>query len=306
MHKKNTKSNNGSYISDWIDKKFKYLAVTPVVLLLVFLSVYPLAKLFIMSFSEVTFEQGQQVSSWLGLGNYLAAIKDNLFRLSFYHTLFYIIISVGLEVTLGFTLALVVNDISKGKTFYRTVFLLPFLIPPVVNGTMWGLMYNNQFGLINLIIEQFGLDPQRWLSQPKAALMAIIVVSIWQWTGYNFLLMLAGLQAIPKTVLDAAQVDGATGCNLVFRVIIPIMKPTIIVMLMFRIIHAFKGFDLFYVLTGGGPGHSTEIINIYIQKVFMTQQRFGYGSALSVISIIMIGIVAIGFRRGLNMEGGRR
>jgi multiple sugar transport system permease protein len=298
-------SGKSSQVTDWADRSFKYLAITPMTLLLIVLSIYPIAVLLIMSFNNISFQNGAYVFRWVGLNNFFTAFTDKIFKESFLHTLIYVIISVGLETTIGFTLALWISRIKRGKIFFQTIFILPFLIPPVVNGTMWRLMYNTQYGLINLIFNSLGLPAQNWLSQPRVALLAIIVVTIWQWVGYNFLLMLAGLMAVPKSVLEAADLDGATGIKLCYKVIIPIMKPTIIVTLLFRIIQAFKGFDLFYILTGGGPGTATEIINTYIQKIFMTQQRLGYGSALSVLSIILIGVIAKVLQRGQDNVGGR-
>lgn len=288
--------------SEWFDRNFKYIILFPMIILLVAISLYPIITLCYMSLNNITFQRGAFVFQWVGLQNFINAFKDSTFRLSFVNTLIYVVTAVGLETFFGFTLALLAHDLKRGKVFFQTVFILPFLIPPVVNGIMWRLMFNNQYGLINLIFKTIGLSPQRWLSQPKTALAAVIFVTVWQWVGYNFLLMLAGLKTVPQSVIEAAKIDGATDFRLSINVLIPIMRPTIIVTLLFRIIHAFKGFDLVFVLTGGGPGKATEIINTYIQKVFVTQQRLGYGSVLSIISIFIIGLIAIGMERFKGRE----
>jgi len=284
-------------ISRFADRWFKYLAIFPVLLLLVGLSVYPLLQLVNLSFAKVGVEGGKQVSHWIGLTNYTDAIKDKIFHLAFLNTIKYAVISVSLELLCSFSLALLVNKIRRGNTFYRTVFLLPFLIPPIVNGTMWRLLYDGQFGLINMVFRTLGIEPQNWLSSPGPAFNTVLVTSLWQWIGYTFLLFSAGLQMIPDSVLEAAEIDGARGLYKIRRIILPMLKDTLLVILTFRTINAFKVFDLFYVITGGGPGNSTEILNTYIQKLFMTERRIGYGSALSVICIVIIGVAAFLLRR---------
>ncbi len=289
-------------ISRFADRWFKYLSIFPVLLLLVGLSVYPLLQLVNLSFAKVGVEGGKQVSHWIGLTNYTDAIKDKIFHLAFLNTIKYAVISVSLELLCSFSLALLVNKIRRGNTFYRTVFLLPFLIPPIVNGTMWRLLYDGQFGLINMVFRTLGIEPQNWLSSPGPAFNTVLVTSLWQWIGYTFLLFSAGLQMIPDSVLEAAEIDGARGLYKIRRIILPMLKDTLLVILTFRTINAFKVFDLFYVITGGGPGNSTEILNTYIQKLFMTERRIGYGSALSVICIVIIGIAAFLFRRMVYLQ----
>ncbi len=288
------------------DRHFKYLSILPMILLLLGLSVYPLVRLVELSFAKVSVAGGRQVVEWIGLANYGDAAKDAVFLLAFSNTAKYAFASVCLEVLCSFTLAMMVNSLRRGNTFYRTVFLLPFLIPPIVNGTMWKLLYDGQFGLINMTLKSFGLNPQNWLSAAGPAFNAVVATSLWQWVGYTFLLFSAGLQMIPESVLEAAEIDGARFFRRTTRIIIPMLKETLLVILMFRSIHAFKVFDLFYVLTGGGPGNSTEILNTYIQKVFMTERRIGYGSALSVVCIVIIGAFAFLFRKAIASGGEER
>jgi len=292
-------ANAGPFPARIADRYFKYISVLPMLILLLGLSVYPLFRLVELSFAKVSVSGGRQVVEWIGLANYTDAVKDGIFVLAFSNTAKYAFASVCLEVLCSFTLAMIVNRLRRGNTFYRTVFLLPFLIPPIVNGTMWRLLYDGQFGLINIALKSFGLNPQNWLSAAGPAFNAVIATSLWQWVGYTFLLFSAGLQLIPESVLEAAEIDGAKGLRLTTRIIIPMLKETLLVILMFRSIHAFKVFDLFYVLTGGGPGNSTEILNTYIQKVFMTERRIGYSSALSVICIVLIGAFAFLFRKAI-------
>jgi len=250
-----------------------------------------------MSFSNVTIVQGRQTTTWAGFDNYLRTLDDPIFITAFLHTLVYVIISVVLEGALGLMFALLITSVKRGSIVFRTILLLPFLIPPVVNGTMWKLILNVQFGLLNLINQTFGLPIQSLLSEESTALAGIIMVTVWQWIGYNTLILYAGLQTLPKSVIEAAKIDGASSARILFNITIPLIKPVLFVAVTFRMIHAFKGFDLIYVLTGGGPGYATEIINTYIQKVFMQQRRMGYGSAISLITIILVLILFFTFNR---------
>jgi multiple sugar transport system permease protein len=279
------------------DVLFKYLAVAPLLLLLVAFAAYPIMSLLNMSFSNVTIVQGRQTTTWAGFDNYLRTLDDPIFITAFLHTLVYVIISVVLEGALGLMFALLITSVKRGSIVFRTILLLPFLIPPVVNGTMWKLILNVQFGLLNLINQTFGLPIQSLLSEESTSLAGIIMVTVWQWIGYNTLILYAGLQTLPKSVIEAAKIDGASSARILFNITIPLIKPVLFVAVTFRMIHAFKGFDLIYVLTGGGPGYATEIINTYIQKVFMQQRRMGYGSAISLITIILVLILFFTFNR---------
>jgi multiple sugar transport system permease protein len=279
------------------DILFKYLAVAPLLFLLLAFAAYPLMSLLNMSFSDVTILEGRQTTAWAGFKNYTRTLDDPIFITAFLHTLVYVVISVILEGALGLMFALLITSVKRGSIVFRTILLLPFLIPPVVNGTMWKLILNAQFGLLNLINRTLGLPLQSLLSEESTALAGIIMVTVWQWIGYNTLILYAGLQTLPKSVIEAAKIDGASSARILFNVTIPLIKPVLFVAVTFRMIHAFKGFDLIYVLTGGGPGYATEIINTYIQKVFMQQRRMGYGSAISLITIILVLILFFTFNR---------
>ncbi len=270
------------------DRAFKYVSLLPLLVLLLVLAMLPLAGLAKMSLSDVRIVSGRQTMSFVGLKNYREVLHDPVFLQSFRNTLVYVFFSVVIEVSLGLFLSLKINSLKKMTIFYRTVLLIPFLIPPVVNGTMWKLILNPQFGLLNKGLTALGLPPQSILSDERFALAGIMIVTVWQWVGYNMLILYAGLQTIPDSIIEAAQIDGCGRTGMLFKIIIPLIMPILFIALVFRMIHAFKGFDLFYVLTGGGPGNATEIINTYTQKVFMTQQRMGYGSALSLITIFVI------------------
>jgi len=169
-------------------------------------------------------------------------LDDPIFLTAFLHTVVYVVVSVVLEGGLGLMFALLITSIKRGSIVFRTILLLPFLIPPVVNGTMWKLMLNAQFGLLNLINKTLGLPLQSLLSEESTALAGIIMVTVWQWIGYNTLILYAGLQTMPKSVIEAAKMDGASSARILFNVTIPLIKPVLFVVCHLQDDPAFKGF----------------------------------------------------------------
>lgn len=187
---------------------------------------------------------------------------------------------------------------------YRTIFILPILVPGILIGAVWKLMLNYDFGLVNGFIGVFGFHPVDWLGTRAWALPSVIMVDIWHWTPFCFLLLLAGFESLPQDVQEAARVDGAGTWAEMRYVLIPMMMPVIAVTFLFRLVTSLKVFDEIYLLTGGGPGSATEVISYTIYRTFFTQDRMGYGSAMSVavlffISLAMVGVLMAG-RRGRN------
>jgi multiple sugar transport system permease protein len=178
--------------------------------------------------------------------------------------------------------------IGRGKVLYRTIFMLPILVPGIVVGAIWKLMYNYDFGLINQAVGLIGGMPVDWLGSPQTALLSVIVVDIWHWTPFCFLLCLAGLESLPQDVYEAAKIDGASFWQELRYVTLPLMWPTLAVTLAFRLMVAFKVFDEVYLLTGGGPGTATEVVSYTIYHRFFLEDRAGYGAAMSVTVIFLV------------------
>ncbi len=178
------------------------------------------------------------------------------------------------------------------------MFLLPILIPGIIIGAIWRLMYNYQFGVVNQILDLVGLGPVDWLGSSSLALMSVIIVDIWHWTPFSFLLLLAAVEALPKDVSEAAQIDGASKWKEFRRISLPLLWPAIFTTFVFRAIIAFKVFDEVYLLTGGGPGTATEVISFTIYQRFFIQDNPGYGSAMSVTVIFIIAaVIAVAMTR---------
>ncbi len=188
----------------------------------------------------------------------------------------------------------------RGRTVYRLIFLLPLLLPGIVIGAIWSLMYNVDFGIINLALGWIGLAPQDWLGDRSLALGSVIAVDIWHWTPFCFLILLAGIEALPRDVYEAARIDGAGAWSAFRHITLPLLMPDIAVTFVFRLILAFKVFDEVYLLTGGGPGTSTEVLSFTIYRRFFTEDRAGYGAAMSLavfaLILVLLVIITLGTR----------
>jgi multiple sugar transport system permease protein len=204
------------------------------------------------------------------------------------NTLVFVVAAVAIEMVLGLALALLVAGVTRGKGLIRTVMILPILVPPVAIGSMWKLLYNYDFGIFNAALVWLGLPPANWLGSTSLALWSVIAVDVWHWVPFVFLILFAAVEALPVDVLEAARVDGATRGQVLRRVTLPLLKPAIVVALLFRTILAFKVFDEVYLLTSGGPGTSTELVTLHLYKVFFEQNQLGYGALLSLALIAAI------------------
>jgi multiple sugar transport system permease protein len=275
-------------VADLLDATFQYWALAPALLLLLCLTLYPMLSILRMAFSTIDFAQGQFLWTFTGLQNWRTFLEDWLFRVALRNTILFVVAAVTVEMLLGLALALLACQIQMGKSIYRTIMVLPILVPAVAIGCMWRLMYNYDFGIFNRLLVALGARPLAWLADPRLAMPSVILVDIWHWVPFVFLILLAGLEALPVEVLEAANVDGASGWQRLRLVILPMVGPTLSVVLLFRTIFAFKVFDEIFLLTSGGPGTATEVVSLYIYKVFFAENRLGYGALLAVLTILTI------------------
>jgi multiple sugar transport system permease protein len=275
------------------DRTWRWAIFSPALLLMLALSVLPLANLLLTSFYDVTWTNGQAVWTPRGLANYAALPGDALFRAGLVNTVVFAAAAVGGQMVLGFVLAVLCSRVRRGQVLYRTVFILPILIPGIVVGAIWKLMFNYDFGLINQAIGLLGFAAQDWLGTPQTALASVVVVDIWHWTPFCFLLFLAGLESLPQDVYEAARIDGASIWQELRYVTLPLMLPTIVVTFAFRLMVAFKVFDEVYLLTGGGPGTATEVLSFTIYQRFFTENRVGNGAAMSVAVIFLVSVLLV-------------
>lgn len=270
------------------DRWFRWATLLPAVIVLLVLTVWPVANLLRMAVSTIDFTRDGAVYAFTPGENLRRLAEDDLFFVNLRTTLIFVVASVALEMVLGFLLALMVSGVPRGKGLVRTLMILPILVPPVAIGSMWKLVYNYDFGIINQTLGLVGLGPVGWLSNTDLALWSVVFVDVWHWTPLVFLILFAGVEGLPREVIEAARVDGATTWQIVRRIILPLMAPAIAVAFVFRSIMAFKVFDQIFLLTSGGPGTATEVVSLRLYRVFFDQNELGYGALLSVVIILAV------------------
>ncbi len=275
------------------DPVWRWATLSPALLMMLLLSVLPLANLFLTSFYTVTWADGRAVWMQAGLANYAALARDDLLQAGVVNTLIFAVFAVGGQMLLGFVLALLCIRVTSGRVLYRTIFILPILIPGIVVGAMWKLLLNFDFGLVNQLVGLAGFDPVNWLGANETALASVILVDIWHWTPFCFLLFLAGLESLPQDIYEATKIDGATIWQELVYVTLPMMLPTIVVTFAFRLILAFKVFDEVYLLTSGGPGTATEVLSFTLYQRFFREDKTGYGAAMSMSIIFLVCVLLI-------------
>jgi len=269
----------------------RFATLAPALALFALVALLPIGELVALSFSQVDWRQGQAHWRFVGTEQYLRVFGDALFRAGVVNTAIFAVVGVAVQMVLGFALALMTTRVARGRVAYRTVFLLPILVPGIVIGAIWKLMYNFDFGVINQLIGVTGMTPVDWLGNTATALASVIAVDVWHWTPFVFLLMLAGLESLPQDIYEATRVDGATFGQELRYVTLPLMLPTLVVTFVFRLIVGVKVFDEIYLLTGGGPGTATEVVSYTIFRRFFTEGQTGYGAAMSVVVLLALAVL---------------
>ncbi|MBF2005052.1 carbohydrate ABC transporter permease [Chlorogloeopsis fritschii PCC 9212] len=277
------------------EQRTAWILLTPALLLLLFVFAYPILRAFWLSvFTRNLGTELQPVFS--GLENYVRMAGDGRFWQSLWITTVFTTASVVSELILGLLIALVLNQAFFGRGIVRTTAILPWALPTALIGLAWAWIFNDQFGVVNDILRRLGLIETgiNWLGDPTLAMIALIFADVWKTTPFISILLLAGLQSIPKDLYEAYSVDGANAWQNFRNITLPLLLPQILIAVLFRFAQAFGIFDLIAVMTGGGPGGATEVVSLYIYSTVMRYLDFGYGAALVVVTfLILIAAVAI-------------
>ena len=276
-----------------------YLLVVPAVLFFAFVVGLPLLGTIWMSFTKWS---GTNRMRFIGIDNFTRAIHDTVYQRAYLNTFLYIAATLVLEVAVGFALAGLVSIQGKRTLWYRITFFIPVMLPMVVIAVLWSFIYSDDGGLINSFLTVIGRSDLRrvWLGDPGTALLAVSVVSGWIYAGFYMAIFYAALQRVPKSLLEAARLDGASEWDLFFKIKAPLVRGMTEVAALLCITGAFQSFDLFYVMTKGGPDHATEIITTYLVSTVFVDHEVGYGAALSVIMTVVVvglGLFYARFRR---------
>jgi trehalose/maltose transport system permease protein len=269
-----------------------WIMLAPALVVVALVALYPLGLTIFQSFTDKQF-LALEPTKWIGLKNYRTLIHDSIFRDSIVTTVKFTLITVSFEFVLGLIIALVVNSNFKGRGVMRAVMLIPWAIPTVVSAQMWKWMYDDIFGVINDAGVRLHIlnHSVAWISQPSTALASVAAVDIWKTTPFVALILLAGLQVIPQDLYEAADVDGASKLTQFWRITLPLLRPAILVALIFRTLDALRVFDVFYVFFGNRV--DTQTMAIYDQNTIVSVGNVGYGAAISVAIFLIIALFVV-------------
>jgi multiple sugar transport system permease protein len=265
--------------------------VAPALIILLAMTVFPAVYLLRSSFFSFTLLSPE--SQFVGLQNYIYDLTNPDIRSSLLITLLFVIIAVSLELVIGLLLALALARRTLENSIASTLLLLPFAVTPVVSALLWRELLNPNYGWVDYYFQQIGVmrTPVDWLSSPVTAWIALIGLDIWQWMPFVALILMAGLQGVPSDIKEAATVDGAGGWQQFWHITLPLLRPFITIAVLLRIVQSFKLFDTVQVLTGGGPGTATQVINLTIYRVALQDFSIGAASALGIMFLVIVMIV---------------
>ncbi|WP_412710589.1 carbohydrate ABC transporter permease [Atrimonas thermophila] len=264
--------------------------------------IFPTFYTFLLSFSRFSLLGNKLVLS--GLKNYSSLINDEEFWVSLKNSVLFTGITVPFELVLGLFLALWLNRQFRGKYLVRAALLLPWAIPTALNAVVWRWMYNTDYGIFNDLLLRVGLIRAgiNWLGQIPLAMISMMIVAIWKTSSFMALILLAGLQSIPNEVYEAALIDGSTKWTTFKSITLPLLKPAILVSLLFRTMDAFRSFDLPFNLTQGGPVNSTETLSLYAYKVSFQFLKFDYAASVIIVQFAILLVLSILYLRFLEVE----
>ena len=290
----------------WLrDNGFALVAIAPTIVILFALTIFPTVYSLYISLFDYYLPR-PHAATFVGLDNYGAVLADLRFWTSLKQTAYFMIGSIGVQFALGLALALFFFGELRGrslKSLYLPLILLPMMIAPVVIGYIWRLLYQVQFGPINYLLgAAFGLGPFEWTSSPDLALWSVIIADIWEWTPFVTLVLLAGLVSLPQELFEVADLDGASGWQKSRFIVFPMLRRVIAVILLIRILDAFREFDKIFVLTQGGPGTATETASFYAYLTGFKYFKIGYASAMSILLMIVTVVLCTAIAKVLHRE----
>jgi len=278
------------------DRTLAYVLLAPTIAVLLALTIYPLIYSVKVSF--------QTESGALTFANFSRLMSDQFFLSAMAHTFVYAVAALTIEFLLGLALALLLHGAIHGRNWFRALLLIPLMLPPVVVGVIWRLMLNSNFGALNGTLKRFGFNTEAltWTASPKLAMASVIVADVWQWTPFMFLILLAGLQAIPQEPYEAALVDGSSAWQTFRYVTLPLLKPAILIALLLRTIDLLRVFDHIFILTEGGRGFATETLSLYIYRTAFRFSNFGYAAAMSFVLLLLTNLISVAYMRMLRAQ----
>lgn len=296
-----------------------WLFLAPMLFVLAVVAVWPFLRTVYYSFTDASLAD-LDARQWVGFDNYFSVLRlpsgrllydgllvDPVWWRAVWNTVRFAVVSVACETMLGMIVALALNAEFKGRGIVRAAILIPWAIPTIVSAKMWQWMLNDQFGIINVVLLNLGLidDKIAWTASADTAMIAVLIVDIWKTTPFMALLILAALQMLPREILEVAKLDGANPWQIFWRVTLPLIRPAVMVAVIFRALDALRIFDLIYVLTPNNV--QTKSMSIFSRENLFEFDKFAYGSAASTLLFLIIGLLTIAYIRigRLSFDGGR-
>lgn len=284
------------------DKVSTWLFLSPALIFLAITALFPLLYSLYLSFFKYKLNLPNQTPVFVGLENYIKMLTDSLLHASTWNTLLFAVISVALEVVLGLMLAMILCSDKMWARIITSIFMIPMIMAPVAIGTMWRMMLDATTGVINYLLSFLGIGAIQWLSDPTMAKISVLLVNVWQLTPWVAIICVAGLKALPGECIQAALVDGATPRQIFWKIVLPLVKPVLVIVIMMRFTDAFKVFDTIYTMTNGGPGTATEMLPNFIYKQGLKYYDAGYTAALAVVFVLTMTLVSLFFLKWRRKE----
>jgi multiple sugar transport system permease protein/N,N'-diacetylchitobiose transport system permease protein len=276
------------------DAQFAWLIITPAILVVFGIVLFPLLQTFIYSIQDMDLTSAN-LGQFVGLSNYASVLKDPDFWWSLLRTAYFSGVSLTVEVILGVLIALLLNEDLKGKVFLRSIIILPWAVPTIVNGAMWKWIYHSEYGALNALLSQLGIISHyhTWLSSPWLAMNMVIIADVWKMTPFVAIFFLASLQLTNKSVYEAAMVDGAGIFKRFFALTLPYLKPALLVIIVIRTMESFKVFDIIYAITQGGPANGTMVLTYQAYLKAFTNLQYSQGATISYLIAIIIACLTV-------------
>jgi multiple sugar transport system permease protein len=280
----------------FVERNLKYIFPLPAIIFVILLMIFPVCYTLVISFTDWALTSGRPMR-FAGFGSYLSVLKDPRFHASVWRTFAFTFGAVAAEAVLGTIIALILNREFIGKGLLKFILLLPLVVTPVAIGIVFNLFYDPTIGFLNFILNGLGLPQSGWVTEAKTVLPSLMLVDVWQWTPMIALIVLAGLSGLSSEPFESAMVDGANGVQIFFRVTLPMIMPTVLTAIVLRAVDALKTYDIIYAMTRGGPGYSSETLNILAYKLSFEYFSLGQSSAALVFLFLIVLLFSLGVMR---------
>lgn len=279
------------------DRRSGYLLALPAALVIGAITIFPILYSVYMSLNHVGLTTNGFVEKWAGVANYSILVKSGVFWHSVWFTTYYAIVTVIVELVLGMMIALAINGVQRLKNVSLVVMLIPWSLITVISAQMWDYIYNGVYGVLNYLLQSVHIinQPVTWLGSSASAVIAMMVADIWKTTPFVVIILLGGLQMIPNEYYEAAHIDGASRWQIFWKITFPLLRGSIALAGLFRILQAFGVFDLPFVLTGGGPGSATQSLAILGEQQLFSSMHFGIGAAIAVSTVTIVLVISLIF-----------